>query len=215
MQQVEHSLRRLQTDYLDIYYAHHPDPVTPIDHTLRAFEDLIRQGKIRYAAFSTYQAWQIVEAFWTADRLGLQAPVCLQAQYNMVSRDIERDVIPVCLQYGLTLTLFSPLAGGLLTGMDTVRRPISGSARWGGQGFTDAQIALAQQLVNLAGRWEIPPAQLALVWLLSRPAVSSAIIGPETIAELEANAPAAELQLRLEQMEELDAIGRPPPRRPF
>ena len=212
MQQVEASLRRLQTDYIDVYYAHHPDPLTPIEQTLRTFDDLIRQGTIRYAALSTFPAWQIVEALWTCDRLGLHAPVCLQTQYNLASREVEREIVPACRKYGLTLTLFSPLAGGLLAGTTAARRPVAGAARWGGPTFTEAQIALAQQLDDLAARWGLPPAQVALAWLLARPAVSSAIVGPETIGELETIAPAADLRLSAEQLDELDAIGRPPSR---
>jgi len=211
VQQVEQSLRRLGTDYIDLYYAHHPDPDTPLDQTLRAFDDLVRAGTVRYAALSTFPAWQTAEALGICERLGLHAPVCCQLPYNLAQRGIEREHVPACLRFGLGITVFSPLAGGLLAGMETVRRPIAGSRRWGGTGFTAEQVNLARQLDGLAGAWERPPAQLALAWLLSRPGVTSAIIGPETVAELETNAPAADLQLTPEQLERLDALGRAAP----
>jgi aryl-alcohol dehydrogenase-like predicted oxidoreductase len=207
MQQVESTLRRLQTDYLDIYYAHHPDPLTPLDQTLRAFDDMVRQGKVRYAALSTYPAWQLTEALWVSERLGLHAPICLQIPYNLVSRTAEREILPACVRFGLGVTVFSPLAGGLLAGTAVAARPVSGAQRWGGRAFSLAELEAARRLDALAESWGQPPAQLALAWLLSRPGVTSAIIGPETVAELEVNAPAAAIHLSAEQLAELDAIG--------
>lgn len=96
VQQAEESLRRLRTDYIDLYYAHHPDPATPLEQTLRAFDDLVRQGKVRYAGLSTFPAWQMTEALWTSDRLGLNAPVCNQASYSLATRSAERELVPAC-----------------------------------------------------------------------------------------------------------------------
>ncbi len=138
----------------------------------------------------------MAEALWIRERLALHAPICCQLPYNLATRGAEREFVPACLHFGLGITVFSPLAG---------------SMRWGGAGFTREQVALAQQLDGLAAAWERPPAQLALAWLLSHPGVTSAIIGPETVAELEANAPAADLQLAPEQLERLDAVGRAEP----
>jgi aryl-alcohol dehydrogenase-like predicted oxidoreductase len=210
MQQVEASLRRLQTEYIDLYYAHHPDPSTPLEQTLRTFDDLIRQGKVRYAALSTFPAWQMTEALWTCDRLGLNAPVCNQVSYSLAGRAVERELVPACLRFGVSLVIFSPLAGGLLAGVAAAERPRGGAQRWGGPAFSPEQIAIAHRLDGLARAWGLPPAQLALAWLLSRPAVASAVIGPETVAELEANAPAADLLLNAEQLAALDAISHPP-----
>ena len=212
MRQIDQTLRRLQTDYIDVYYMHHPDPITPIDQTLRAFDDLIHAGKVRYGAFSTFPTWKMIEGLWVADRLGLHAPVCHQVAYNLAWRNapmpIEREVQPACLQYGLSMTVFSLLGGGLLTGIDTLSRSHTGAQRWGGRGFTPEQIQAGEDLDALAKRWGQSPAQLALAWLIARPAVAAAIIGPETIGELEASVPAADLKLTPEQMAEVDAIGQ-------
>ena len=211
MQQVERSLSRLQTDYLDLYYAHHPDPSTPIEQTVRTFDDLVRRGTIRYWALSTYPAWQVMDVLWTADRLRCEAPVALQTGYNLAQRMVEREVVPACLRGGLTLTIFSPLGGGLLTGPDILQRAYVGSRRWGGRGFTEQDLAIAAQLNDLAARWGMPLAHLALAWLWSRPAVAAAIIGPETVAELGASAAAVDLELDAEQLAGVDAISAPTP----
>lgn len=210
-QQLEQSLRRLRTDHLDVYYAHHPDASTPIDETIRAFDDLVRQGKLRYYALSTYPAWQVVEALWKADRGGANAPVCLQAQYNLARRDLELDIVPVCLTNALSLTVFSPLAGGLFAGASKRNEAFVGRRRWGGTPFTEREIALAEELDGLAHRHGYLPAALALAWLIARPAVASAIVGAEEIDQLEANAAASDLDLPAELMAALDGIGRAAP----
>jgi aryl-alcohol dehydrogenase-like predicted oxidoreductase len=208
--QVEASLRRLGADHLDVYYAHHPDPTTPLDETLRAFDDLVRQGKIRYVALSTHPAIQVVEALWICDRLRLSAPVANQVPYNLATRGLERDMVPACARHGVSLTVFSPLAGGLLAGPQTRSRTYTGAKRWGGQGFSQAQLQLADELQAVAEEAGHAPAELALGWLLAQPAVASAIVGPETLDELEASAAAADLILSEEVLARVDAIGKPP-----
>jgi 1-deoxyxylulose-5-phosphate synthase len=207
--QVEQSLRRLQTDHLDVYYAHHPDPSTPIEETVRTFDDLVRQGKILYYALSTYPAWRVVDTLWKADSAGASAPVCLQIPYNLARRDAELEVVPVCLANTLSLAVFSPLAGGLLAGRAVRAREIIGRKRWGGSGFSDREIALAEQLEQLATLHGQSPAALALAWLVSRPAVATAIVGAEAVPELEANAAAGDLDLPEELLTALDGIGKP------
>ena len=207
-QQLEQSLRRLRTDHLDVYYAHHPDPSTPIEETVRAFDDLVRQGKIRYWALSTYPAWRVVDALWKADALGGHPPACLQGPYNLARRGPELDIIPVCLSNGLSLTVFSPLAGGLFAGATARQREFVGHRRWGGTGFNDGEIALAVQLERIANLHGIQPASLALAWLVSRPAVATAIIGAESLEELEASATAGDLLLSEEMLEAVDGIGK-------
>jgi aryl-alcohol dehydrogenase-like predicted oxidoreductase len=208
--QAERSLRRLGTDHIDIYYMHHPDPNTPIDETLRAFDDLIRQGKVRYAALSQFPGWQVADAVWTADKIGMGAPVVNQVPYNLDMRDAEREIIPACRRHGLSLTVFSPLAGGLFTPAVDQNREFTGLQRWGLKtaGFTEKQLAKAAQLKAIAQEGGYSVAQLALAWLISRPTVCSAIIGPEAIAELEANIGAADLQLPADVMAAIDAIGK-------
>ncbi len=208
MSQAEASLRRLGTDYIDVYHAHHPDPRTPIEETLRAFDDLIRQGKIRYYALSTYSAWQVVETIWRAERLGMPPPACHQIPYNLGFRQMERDVLPVCDRYGLSATAFGPLGGGAFAGGDALDRPQGGHKRWGGPAFSDRQIYQARRLrlVADAGGHQVP--HLAIAWLLTRSAVASAIIGPETEEELRINAAAADLELPPEILAAVDDVGR-------
>ncbi|AIO31151.1 aldo/keto reductase family protein [Burkholderia cenocepacia] len=210
--QVESSLRRLRTDYLDVYYAHHPDPHTPIEQTLSAFNDLIRQGKIRYYALSTFGAWQMTETLWKADRLGLAAPVCNQVAYSLANRTAEEEIVPACLKFGLTLTAFAPLGGGLLAGEQALQRPIVGAQRFGLGGFNATKLDLARRFNALAHNWGYAPSSLALAWLLSRPSVSCAIVGAESIGELETATNACDIELPPDLLTQLDEIGRPEPR---
>lgn len=211
MQMVERSLKRLGTDYIDIYYMHHPDVNTPFDQTLRAFDDLVHQGKIRYPALSTYTASRMTEALWVADKYNLNAPVANQMPYNLEFRSPEREVIPVAKQHGLSLTVFSPLAGGLLASPQNADRRFSGGARWGGAGFTPEQLALAKQFHALAQKHDVASPVLALAWLVAQPTVASAVIGPETLDELEANAKAGDYEISPELLAEVTEIGKPAP----
>ena len=206
--QVEESLTRLRTDHLDLYYAHHPDPRTPLSETVRAFDDLIRQGKIRYWALSTYPAIEVVDALWKADVAGAPALVCVQLLYNLALRAQDGDVVPACLAHGLSTTVFGPLAGGLLAG-EAKSREASGHKRWGGPGFTEAQLASAAQLEALAEKAGTTPAALALAWVLAKPSVATAIIGPETVAELDLAVAGSDQHLSPELFEAIDQISRP------
>lgn len=208
MQQVEESLRRLRTDHLDIYYAHQPDPDTPLEETAAVFDDLIRQGKIRYWALSNYPAAQVVEALWKSERAGAQAPIAVQIQYSLAVRGQEIELIPACRAHGLSNFVFGPLAGGLLAGISKNRDAI-GHKRWGGPSFTSAQLAVAEQLEALAREAGYTPAALALTWMFSRPTVASSIIGPETLEELEINAAATDIAIPDDLLEAIDEIGRP------
>jgi aryl-alcohol dehydrogenase-like predicted oxidoreductase len=207
--QIDRSLSRLRTDHVDIFYAHHPDPDTPIEDTLMTLDDLVRSGKARTYGLSTYPAWATVHALWTADRRNLHSPVCLQVRYSMVARQVETEIVPTALRFGLSLVVFSPLAGGLLTAAVSRHRPYRGEVRWGGGTFTESQQAAAEQLETTAGEWGCPPAQLALAWALQRPTIASAIIGPESSEELEEVVGAVDLgaQLSAEQYRRLDEIG--------
>jgi aryl-alcohol dehydrogenase-like predicted oxidoreductase len=208
MQQVEESLRRLQTDYVDIYYAHHPDPMTTMAETMRAFDDLVRQGKVRYVALSNYAAWQMTEALWVCDKLGLSPPICVELPYNLVRREAEQESIPACLRFGVGVVAYYTFGSGLLAGQASRERDFIGMRRYGrpGTGFTDAQIAAARHLEEIASQSGIEPTHLALAWLLAQPGVASAIVGPEDIGELEAIMPGLELNLTGEQLAALDGI---------
>jgi aryl-alcohol dehydrogenase-like predicted oxidoreductase len=212
--QCERSLRRLGTDYVDVYYAHHPDPTTPLEQTLRAFDDLVRQGKVRYPALSNYPAWELTRAMWTCDRLGLNPPVAMEMPYNLLERRIEQDVIPACRAFGVAITAYSALGEGLLTGRFTPAGPAVAAdepppvRHSPGHTFPESKLRAAEKLSALAREWGLPPAHLALAWLWGRPAVASAIVGPETVTQLEALAPAADLTLDDGQRAALDALSQ-------
>jgi aryl-alcohol dehydrogenase-like predicted oxidoreductase len=212
LRQIDESLRRLRTDYVDVYYAHHPDPQTPIEETVLAFSDLVVQGKIRYYALSTFNAWKMTEVLWACERLNARAPICNQISYSLANRDAELNVIPACLRFGLGTTVFGPLSGGLLAGTDALRRPVSGDQRWGFAGFTPAQLDLAKSFNAIASECNVAPATLALAWVTSRPGVSAALIGPESVQELEVDAAPVEFELSKELLDRIDLLGHPEPR---
>jgi 1-deoxyxylulose-5-phosphate synthase len=207
IEQVEQSLRRLQTDYLDVYYAHFPDPDTPLEQTLAVYDDLIRQGTLRYVALSNHPAWQLTEALWTADdRRLVSAPICAQVKYSLLDRTAEEELTAACVHFGLSLVPYAPLHGGLLADLSVLDRKITGDQRFGGPGFSEGEIAVAREVDALATSWGLRPYQVSLAWLLSRPAVASVIVGPETIDELRANASAADIELTPEQLYAVTAL---------
>jgi aryl-alcohol dehydrogenase-like predicted oxidoreductase len=213
---VEMSLRRLGTDYVDFLYGQSVDRNTPLEVTLRAFDDLVREGKVLYFGLSNFPAWQTVDAVRITEREHLHPILGQEIAYNLVQRDVERELIPACQRLGLGLTTYAPLAGGLLAGARAIsERPVSqlGFQRWRlgqGPGFSEREIRAAEELDRLSDEWAVPAPQLALAWLLTRPTVASVIIGPESIGELEQNAPAGDLELDEAQVAELDAIGASP-----
>ena len=204
--QIDKSLQRLRTDYIDIYYAHHPDPRTPVDETVGAMNDLIKQGKIRHYALSTFDAAEVTEVVRTCLRINALPPVCNQIEYSIASRDAELDTIPACQQFGLAIIAFGPLGGGLLAGRDVLSRPIIGDQRWGIEGFSERQLTLAQRFSAIADRRGIRPAPLALAWLAARPGVCSSVIGPENVEELEISGVAADLDLSQDLLLEIDSL---------
>jgi 1-deoxyxylulose-5-phosphate synthase len=207
IQQVENSLRRLETDYIDLYYAHNPDPDTPLEQTLSVYDDLVRQGKLRYVGLSNHPAWQFTHALWIADDRRLQAPVCAQVKYNLIDRAAERELVPACLQFGLSIVPFAPLHGGLLAGMQVLEREVHGDMRYAGSGFPEAELEIGRTVERLSQDWGLRPYQVSLAWLLSRPAVASAIVGAETVEELTANASAADIVLDQAQLDALTTLG--------
>ncbi len=213
---VEASLRRLQTDYIDIYHAHWPDPTTPLEETLQTFDGLVRQGKIRYYAFCNYESWQIVHALWLCDQLNLIRPISLQMGYNLALRQIEDFIMPVCKTFSLTMNAHTPLGGGLLTGAENRSRRYIGRRRMGqntGPAFSDADLAVGEGLDDLASKWGYAPTQVAIAWLLNHPHLTSAIIGPEFAEEVDVAVKGLELRLDSEQMTALDVLS-PRPRSP-
>ncbi len=190
----EASLRRLKTEYLDLYYLHGPDPITPLEETMRAFDDLVRQGKVRYVGVSNLFAWQMAKAAGVCARMGLQSPVAAQYIYSLIHREPEREIIPAAADHGLGLLCYSPLGAGLLTGKYKgaaeppkgsrlqLRSQIDGGRFWHPRGFKVAEAV--EQVSAGAG---IPKAKLAIAWLLRRRFVSSVIIGVRSRDQLSAN----------------------------
>ncbi|MFI7367352.1 aldo/keto reductase [Streptomyces sp. NPDC050149] len=184
---VEDSLRRLETDYIDLYQMHRPDPETDVEETLSTLTDLMRAGKIRAIGSSTTPAAEIVEAQWVADRRGLQRFRAEQPPYSILDRGIERDVLPVCEQYGMGVLVWSPLAQGLLTGRYRKgAAPDSHRARFGFQHLSDERrLDAVEEIVNLADEAGIRMSHLAVAFAITHPGVTSAIIGPRTMAHLQ------------------------------
>jgi aryl-alcohol dehydrogenase-like predicted oxidoreductase len=208
--QVDTSLRRLGTDYIDLYYAHDPDPDTPLDQTLATYDDLIHQGKIRYVGLSNHPAWQVVRALWIADDRRLNAPVATQVKYNLIDRTAERELAPACGQFGLSLIPYAPLHGGLLADLAVLDRDVVGDQRFQGAGFPASEVAIAREVDRLSRAWELHPYQVSLAWLLARPAVASVIIGAETTDELRANTTAAAINLDPAQLDQLTELAQEP-----
>lgn len=207
IQQVEQSLRRLRTDWIDVYYGHFPDPDTPLEQTLSVYDDLIRQGKVRYAALSNHRAWQMTEALWiAADRRLVSAPVAAQVKYSLLDRSAEKELAAACTRFGLSIVPYAPLHGGLLADLAVLDRDVSGDQRYGGPGFSQDEVAVARELDRLAREWGLGMHQVSLAWLLSRPAVASVIIGAETVDEVRANASAADVELTSEQLDAVSAL---------
>lgn len=206
IRQVETSLRRLGTDYIDLYYAHNPDPDTPLEQTLSVYDDLIRDGKIRYIGLSNHPAWQVTHALWIADDRRQHAPVAAQVKYNLIDRSAERELAPACEQFGLSIVPYAPLHGGLLADLRVLERDVAGDQRFAGPGFPAQEVAIAREVDRLSREWGLELYQTSLAWLLSRPGVASAIVGAETTGELRINASAADIDLDADQLGALTAL---------
>lgn len=207
MQAVEASLRRLDTDYIDLYQTHYFDENTPVEETLRALDDLVTQGKVRYLGCSNYPAWRLTEALWTSRSHALARFDSLQPHYSLVHRaEFERELADVCRTYGLGVIPYSPLAGGFLTGK--YRRdhtPESARARGASRYFTEQNWQLLDQMEALARqKGNISLSQVALGWMLSDPLITSPIIGPRSLEQLQDNLGAAGLRLNEEEKSQLD-----------
>jgi len=210
MRCVEESLRRLRTDRIELYQVHMQDNDTPEEETLRALDDLVRSGKVRYIGASNYTAYRLLESVWTSDRLGLTQYASLQPQYNLLVRGVERELVPVCQRHGIGIIPWSPLAGGLLSGKYERGRPKPAGSRmaekeawW--KGYNKPQTwDVVDALRAVATEMSATPSQVALAWLLRKPAVTSVIFGARTVAQLEDNLAAASLELPDAVMQSLD-----------
>jgi len=217
LQEVDNSLRRLRTDWIDLYQIHRPEPDTDIDETLGALTDLVRAGKIRYFGSSTFPAHEIVEAQWVAQRRGRERFVCEQPPYSILVRGIERDVLPVCARYGMGVLSWSPLAGGWLSGRyrKGEEPPQSTRAQRIPKRFdlslpeNQRKLEVADRLAQLADEAELSLVHLAIAFVLRHPAISSAIIGPRTMEQLESQLGAAEVSLSDDLLDAIDDLVPP------
>ncbi|MDQ3247941.1 MAG: aldo/keto reductase [Chloroflexota bacterium] len=217
---IEDSLTRLQTDYVDIYYIHHVDEQTPLEEMLRAFDDLVHQGKVRYIACSNYEAWRLLEAVWISETKSLARFECYQPQYSLVVRDIEEEIIPVCQLKELGVVVWSPLAGGFLSGKyQPGEQQVAGTRSEEGWAYprryfapnADDSLGVLLEVAQEMGR---SPAQVAVRWLLDQPAVTSAIVGARTGEQAQDNFKAAGWQLPAEALARLNQVSVLPPRYP-
>ncbi len=212
MAAVEASLGRLRTDWIDLYQFHVPDPETPIEETVRALDDLIRQGKVRYVGASNFAGWQTVEALWAASELGCDAFICGQEEYSLVARGIEREVIPALRAYGLGLLPFFPLGSGVLTGKYRAGAPLPEGARLtnlqrlADKYLTEANLQLVERLTGFAEARGHTLLELAIAWLLAREPICSVIAGASTPDQVAANAKAIDWVLGAEELEEIDRL---------
>jgi len=208
---VEASLRRLQTDYIDLYQVHAPDPKTPIEETLQALDDLVHQGKVRYIGCSNFQAWRLALALWQSDKLGLARFDCVQPRYNMLFREIEHELFPLCREQRLGMIPYNPLAGGFLTGKHRAGAEPAAETRFALSGragetyrrryWQEAQFAAVEQLKEFFAARNKPLAQVAVAWVLAQPEVTSPIVGATSAEQLEQSLPAVEMSLDEEEME--------------
>ena len=212
MAAVEDSLRRLRTDWIDLYQLHQTDLLTPIEETLRALDDLIRQGKVRYIGCSNLAGWRVAEAEWTARAIGTNRFISCQDEYSLLVRDIDRELIPAMQAYGLGLLPYFPLASGLLTGKYDRAKPmpegarLTSNQRLADRYLNDRNWAKVDQLTQFAKERGHSLLELAFSWLLARPGVASVIAGATRPEQLEQNVKAADWQLSAVDLDEIDKI---------
>ncbi|MYC64103.1 MAG: aldo/keto reductase [Caldilineaceae bacterium SB0661_bin_34] len=213
IEQCHASLKRLQTDYIDLYQLHRPRTDTPIDETLRALDDLVRDGKVRYIGTSTYAAWQFVESLWVSKEYGLNRFVTEQPPYNILDRRIERELLPMAQNYGVAILPWSPLAGGLLAGKYKRGKDAPEGSRYAlrprpertPEGIYD----VIEGLDPLAANKGCTVAQFALAWAMGQPNITSPIIGPRTLEQLEDNLGALQVSLDDSDREAVDTLVPP------
>jgi aryl-alcohol dehydrogenase-like predicted oxidoreductase len=219
IREAENSLRRLGTDWIDLYQVHRYDPDTDLDETLGALSDLVRAGKVRYAGHSTWPVSAIVEAQWTARERGRERFVCEQPPYSMLTRAIEADVLPTCARYGMGVIPWSPLAGGWLTGRyrasSAETGPYSAARQRLASRFdlslpeNQRKLEATEQLAKLAGEAGMSLIEMAIAFVLRHPVVTSAIIGPRTMEHLESQLTAADVELPGDVLDRIDEIVPP------
>ena len=216
---IDASLRRLQTAYVDLYQIHWPDTETPLEETLRALDDLVRWGKVRYIGCSNFEAWRLCKALWTSDRLHLNRFESVQPPYSLLSRGIERELLPLCAEEGVGVMTYSPLAGGLLSGKYSREQPPPEGTRFAleaptgplyrGRYWHERLFDAVDQVKELAQARGVSPVQLSISWLLQRPTVTAVILGATRLEHLDEALKALELKLDDATVEALDALAPP------
>ena len=216
MKALDDSLQRLGTDYIDVYYTHAPDYDTPIEETLRAMDDMVRSGRVRYIACSNFRAWRLCEALWTSDRLNLHRFACVQPLYNLVNRDVEVELLPLCREHGLGVVSYSPLARGILTGKYRPNEPYpEGSrasrndARMRQAELRDASLEISQRLVAHCQQKGVAPSQFALAWCLANPILTAVIVGPRTMEQFDDNIACLEVDITDDDEAFVDGLNPP------
>src|SRR5262245_21311406 len=214
MQACDASLRRLRTDYIDLYICHQPDMFVAVDETMRAFDDLVSQGKVRYVGCSNHAAWQVMKALAVSERHGLTRYICQQVLYSLISRDVENEIIPLGIDQSLGLMAWSPLHAGLLTGKfrRDVRPTISRLNEPDAPGTIDFErvYRIVYVLTEIAQAREVTPAQVALNWVLSKPGVDTVILGARDETQLRDNLAAASWRLTPDEVSRLDEVSALP-----
>ncbi len=215
MQAIEASLRRLGTDYVDLYYLHLPDYTTPIEETLRALDDLVHQGKVRYPAVSNFRAFQISKALWTSEVNSLARFECVQPPYNLLTRDIEYELLPLCGDEGLGVCVYNPLAGGLLTGKHDPSKPPTAGTRFSNETmgkmyydryWNETNFRAVERFRAIAANAGHDMVQMALAWVLGSEHITSVIIGATSMRHVEHNLAAGDIMLNEEERATCDEI---------
>lgn len=212
---AESSLKRLGTDYIDLYQLHIPDPLTPIEETVRALDDLVRRGLVRYVGFSNFPAWKAALMLGIQKCNGYARFVSAQMYYSLLGRDIEHEIVPFVEEAGIGILVWSPLASGFLSGKYTRQTPVPEDSRRKNFEFPPVDVEQGYQVVDvlkeIAQHHSASPAQVAIAWILTKPFISSVIIGANKIQHLEDNLGAAKLKLSAQEVEELDTLTAPQP----
>ena len=210
---VEQSLKRLQTDYIDLYQMHRWDDTTPIEETMRTLDDLVAEGKVRYIGCSNYAAWQVCKAMWVSEKSGLERFVSVQPSYSFLERAIERELVPVCKDQDVGIIPYQVLMSGMVSGRyKPGEQPPAGSRmaareRTRTRHFNDRNFRAAQQLLAFAAKCEKDPVQLSIAWALHKPGITSVIAGASKPEQVRANLEATSIRLSAEDMKVLDAVG--------
>lgn len=212
-QELEQSLRRLKTDYVDLYQIHTFDPYTPLDETLRALDDMVTSGKVRYIGASNYAAWELMKALATSESKGYVRYISTQTSYSLADRTPEVELVPLCLDQGVGIIPYFPLAGGILTGKYNSESGVPAGSRADtdpsfNRFLQERNITLGQQVSEKAAEYGCSPSVLSLAWLLNRPAVSTVIVGATRTEQLEHNLSSLELELTDEMMDGLDQLSQ-------